>query len=264
MCIQTPNTLTFVTWNVRGIRTQAKKKKIFSELHKLKPDICLLQETHLSNSDLDLLQFKEFNSIYSSTYNSRQRGVSILIHNKLIFNHLSTITDPEGRYVIINGTMSNNKFTIVNIYGPNTDDPSFFHCIFSKLNEASNIIIAGDFNTVLDSNLDRSHIAGHNRHWHSTDTIKQYMTDFGLGDSWRLSHPHKRQYTHSSAVHHSSSRIDYILISNILLSNIKETTIHPISISDHAPVSLTLQFHYYTKPSLRWRFNLSLLKDYSI
>lgn len=257
--MHTFSTLTVVTWNVHGIRTQGKRKKIFNHLSQLNPDICLIQETHFSHSDLTHFKCKDYNNIYSSTFNNRQRGVSILIHNKLMYNHLSTTVDPEGRYVIINGTLSNNNLTIMNIYGPNNDNPSFFHDVFSKLNDNSNIILAGDFNTVLDEKLDRSHI--NNRHWHSTNTLIQYMQEFGLGDSWRLSHPDTRQYTHYSQVHHSSSRIDYILLSNTLLSNVKNSLIHPISISDHAPVSLTLQFKHAIKPSTRWRFNTSLLKD---
>ena len=248
---------------MRGIRTQIKKAKIFSHLQKIKPDICLLQETHLSDSDKDKdhLISKDYNNVYSATYNSRQRGVAILVHNKLLFHHISTTSDPGGRYVIINCSIIDYSFTIVNIYGPNNDDPLFFHNIFKQLNNTSNVIIAGDFNTVLNPILDRSHIAGHNRNWHSTDTIKKYMEDFGLGDSWRLSHPNTKQYTHTSLVHHSSSRIDFFLISNTLLPKAKNNTIHPIEISDHAPVSLTLQLQYNIRPPTRWRFNLSLLKD---
>lgn len=217
MHTQTQNCLTLVTWNVRGIRTQSKKNKIFNYLHQIKPDICLLQETHLEKEDLNHFQCKEFTNIYSSTLNSKQCGVSILIHNKLLYNHLSTIIDSGGRFVIINGNLANHNLTIINIYGPNNDNPSFFHDIFSKINDTSNIILAGDFNTVLDPNLDRSHFTRNNRHWRSTDTIKQYMQEFGLGDSWRSSHPQKRQYTYFSQVHKTSSRIDFILLSNALL-----------------------------------------------
>lgn len=37
--------------------------------------------------------------------------------------------------------------------------------------------------------------------------------------------------------------------------------IHPIVISDHAPISLNLLLQTDHKASLVWRFNISLLKD---
>lgn len=48
--------------------------------------------------------------------------------------------------------------TLVNIYGPNFDDPGFFCRIFNMLPDLSNtnLITAEDHNLVLDVHLDRS------------------------------------------------------------------------------------------------------------
>jgi len=150
--------LKFLTWNIRGIGSQAKRMKIINHLHKLQADICLLQETHLTDSDQNKLKSPQFTHVFSSTYNSKQRGVSILINNKVSFFHNSTITDTEGRFIIINISVNSNPITIGNIYGPNSDDPSFFHNFFSSISNNSNcpIIIGGDFNTVIDPSIDRS------------------------------------------------------------------------------------------------------------
>lgn len=43
--------LKIVSWNVRGINSPAKRSKILNHLKKLKADICLLQETHLLESE---------------------------------------------------------------------------------------------------------------------------------------------------------------------------------------------------------------------
>lgn len=87
------------------------------------------------------------------------------------------------------------------------------------------------------------------------------MIDLGLGDSWRLTNPNSREYSYFSAVHKSYSRIDYFLTSNSLISDILNTTIHPIIISDHAPITITTDNRNDTKKSLRWRMNTSLLQD---
>uniref|UniRef100_A0A672F570 Reverse transcriptase domain-containing protein n=1 Tax=Salarias fasciatus TaxID=181472 RepID=A0A672F570_SALFA len=87
------------------------------------------------------------------------------------------------------------------------------------------------------------------------------MRDFGLGDSWRLQHPTAKEFSFFSPVHHSYSRIDFFLTSNSMIPNISEHCIHSIIISDHAPVSFKWNHPRPHKPTPRWRFNTSLLKD---
>ena len=86
------------------------------------------------------------------------------------------------------------------------------------------------------------------------------MHDCGLGDSWRMRNPSLREYSYFSPLYQSSSRIDFFLVSNSL-THIKENTIHPIMISDHAPVSLAINTQTHIKPPTRWRLNTSLLED---
>ncbi|KAF7650781.1 hypothetical protein LDENG_00120640 [Lucifuga dentata] len=235
--------LTLVSWNVRGIRSQAKKTKIMNYITKLNADICLLQETHLSQPEEKLMINPQFSQAFSACYNSRQRGVTILIHRKVPFTLNSTVIDPEGRYIIIQATIFNKTFTIVNLYAPNNDDPAFFHTLFSQISNftANSItIIGGDFNTVLNPSIDRSNTPVNVRLSHSAKTINEYMDDFGLVDSWRIRNRLTREYTFFSPVHQSFSRIDFFLTSNSIIPK-TNTKIHPIILSDHAPVTLTVQ-----------------------
>lgn len=253
--------LKFITWNVRGFRNQIKRLRVINHLIKLGADVCFLQETHLTETELQHLNFKQFDKIYSSTYNSKQRGVSILINKDIHFSLNHSIMDPDGRFIIINATLNHTTFTLANIYGPNNDDPSFFHNLFSILSNSNNLIIAGDFNTVINPTIDRSSTSGNLRNWHSTDIIKQYMEDYGLSDSWRMRNPFLREYSYFSTVHQCSSRIDLFIISNSLITKISDNTIHSIVISDHAPISLSINTQTYAKTSIIWRFNNSLLED---
>ena len=123
------------------------------------------------------------------------------------------------------------------------------------------IIIGGDFNTIINPTLDKSNRTTTNHTWQSTDTIKQFMSDLGLGDGWRLQHPSSREYSFYSPVHHSYSRIDLFLTSNSIISQISDSKIHPIIISDHAPVTFRWNPINQPKRSTKWRFNSSLLKD---
>lgn len=204
--------LTLVSWNVHGIPSQTKIIKILEYVTKLKADIFLLQETHLLKSEENSLIDSNFNQIFSSCYNNRQRGVSILIHERLPFMLNSMITDSEGRYIIVQATIFNKLYTIVNLYAPNGDDPAFFHKVFSILSDLplnSTNIIGGDFNTVMNPSMDRVNYSTHTKQPQSAKVIQDYMDEFGLSDGWRIKYPTRREYTFCSSVHHSFSRIDF-------------------------------------------------------
>ena len=87
------------------------------------------------------------------------------------------------------------------------------------------------------------------------------MTDLGLGDTWRLLHLSAREYRYFSPVQLSLSRIDFFLTSNSIMPDKSNTKMHPITISNHSPISFNLNIHHTTKTTTRWRFNTSLLQD---
>uniref|UniRef100_A0A3B3IJ21 exodeoxyribonuclease III n=1 Tax=Oryzias latipes TaxID=8090 RepID=A0A3B3IJ21_ORYLA len=178
------NSLNIVSWNVRGLGSGPKRLKVLSHLDDLKADIALLQETHLSTQSQDLLCSSKFPVIYSSSYNSKQRGVAVLINKNVTFTHKDTVTDPEGRFVIINISIQNKDYCIASIYGPNVDDSSFFHRFFTSLSvhSDSTIIIGGDVNLVLDPELDRLSTAAAQRTWRIYYT-GQRMFKMGLSNS---------------------------------------------------------------------------------
>ena len=59
---------------------------------------------------------------------------------------------------MIDVTAQQQRFTLINIYGPNSDSRSFFKRIIQHLEEIGNshYIICGDFNLVLDPYIDCS------------------------------------------------------------------------------------------------------------
>lgn len=254
--------INFVSFNVNGFRSQAKRTKIMEYIIKLKADLFFMQESHLAKSEEKYLSNSNFNLMYSASYNSRQRGVAILVHKRILFTLNNAIADPDGRFIIVQATIYNKLFTLVNIYAPNNDDTQFFHNIFGKLSDMSVnsiIIIGGDFNTTLDPIIDSSNLKL-TKQSQTARTLRKYMDDFGLSDVWRAKHLTKREYTFQSLAHRSCSRIDFFLANNSAINNIVPR-IHPIIISDHAPISLALRIDSRTTPHATWRFNDSLLDD---
>ena len=73
------------------------------------------------------------------------------------------------------------SITLVNIYVPNQDDPEFFNDLFIKLSkhECQNQIIAGDFNLVLDLEMDRKTGASvMTNNDKACNVLEQYMETF--------------------------------------------------------------------------------------
>uniref|UniRef100_A0AAX7TFU5 exodeoxyribonuclease III n=1 Tax=Astatotilapia calliptera TaxID=8154 RepID=A0AAX7TFU5_ASTCA len=115
--------LTFCTWNVKGVNEPVKRGKVLSYLKSLNVDIIFLQETHLKNVAHNKLKCRWINQVYYSTLSAKTRGVAILIKKDTPFKHNSTIVDKNGRYVLVTGELHTTPITLLNIYGPNHDDP---------------------------------------------------------------------------------------------------------------------------------------------
>ena len=125
--------------NIRGLRQQFKRFDISEYFKKLKADIVCLQETCLAQKDLNTLK-KEWNVEYFIAGNStNSRGVAVLINNSFEYTILSSHKDPEGRYIILEISVTNlYTFFLIDIYGPNRDDPDWFSTLFNKVRNVSN------------------------------------------------------------------------------------------------------------------------------
>lgn len=156
--------ITFCSWNVNGVNEPVKRGKVLAHLKSLQADVIFLQETHLKNDLHARLRCRWIQHIYHSNFSFKTRGTAILIRRGVPFKHLSTIADKDGRYVMVVGEFHSTPVTLLNIYGPNNDDPEFFKKVLNLIPDVSstNLIIGGDFNLVLDTYLDRSSHRGWN------------------------------------------------------------------------------------------------------
>ncbi len=73
--------------------------------------------------------------------------------------------------------------------------------------------------------------------------------------------PNKREYSCFSNTHKTYSRIDYFIVSSNLLSKIERCWYDSILLSDHAPISLTMQFSNLKPTPFRFRFQTSWLQS---
>lgn len=86
----------------------------------------MLQETHLSEVEHLKLRRDWVEQIYSASHGGeRKRGVAILFPRNAFVNCEKTLEDKEGRYIMVIGTIGENRFTFLNLYAPNEDCPFF-------------------------------------------------------------------------------------------------------------------------------------------
>ncbi|KAM7402819.1 hypothetical protein PAMP_018030 [Pampus punctatissimus] len=252
----------FVSWNVKSLNHPVKRKKVLVHLNNLKTDIAFLQETHLRVADHCRLRGDWIGQTYHSNFNSKTRGVAIVINKRIPFIMSKVESDPAGRYVIVVGHLYGLPVILVNIYGPNWEDAGFFSNIFSQLPnmDSHHIILGGDMNCVLSPVLDRSSpkVVGDSK---SAQTIKAFLQTSGIADVWRFRNPTAKGYSFFSPVHKSFSRIDYFFIDKKLLPNITDCEYQPIVISDHGPLTMTLCIPGVTPSHRPWRLNPLLLSD---
>ncbi|KAJ0062189.1 hypothetical protein NL108_017638 [Boleophthalmus pectinirostris] len=249
------------SWNVRGMIKLVKAKKILDRIKLLKSKIVFIQESHLTTSDIQIITKRWPGQVFHACFTSHARGVLILIHKSIPFQKSKVITDPGGRYIILQGTVLSQKINLITVYGPNDDSPSFFENLFLTLSVLDGTyIIGGDFNCTLDPVLDRSS-QNDSTHTKTRKILHNYMQDLKLHDVWRTKNPTNIQYSCFSGSCKSHSRIDYFLTSIDLEPHVKDCWYNSIVLSDHAPVSVEVQLGRFKHSPKRWRLQTFLLRD---
>uniref|UniRef100_A0A3P8SZA0 Reverse transcriptase domain-containing protein n=1 Tax=Amphiprion percula TaxID=161767 RepID=A0A3P8SZA0_AMPPE len=254
--------LKVISYNVKGLHSPIKRKKILNQLRKINCQIAFLQETHLSDTEHDKLKKSWADKVfYSSHQSGRRRGVSILIHRRVNFLSSLVHKDSEGRFILVNGSIDGTQVSLMNIYAPNEDIPGFISKIFTTILQHSTgiLLLGGDFNCTMSQFTDRqpSSKASTPR---MSKMLKYLSTESGLVDVWRSKHPKGRDFTFYSHRHSSYSRTDLFFTPKSEMHRIEGIKILPITLSDHAPLELIWDLGHRSKTK-QWRLNASLLND---
>lgn len=254
--------LRVISYNVKGLHNPIKRKKILNQLKRDNCQIAFLQETHLSELEHEKLRKSWADKVFHSSHRSgRKRGVSILIHRQINFTLTTVHKDSEGRFILVNGCIDGIHVSLMNVYAPNEDEPSFIRSIFNTVLQYSTgiLLLGGDFNCVMSQFMDRKPVSK-NPISRMSKTLKHLSIESGLIDVWRNKFPKGRDFTFYSHRHTSYSRIDYFFTPKTELHRIADVEILSITISDHAPLSLLWDIGH-RRSTKQWRMNASLLND---
>ncbi|SDM28293.1 exodeoxyribonuclease III [Kriegella aquimaris] len=252
--------MNIISWNVNGIRA-AVKKDFFEKIEEMSPDILCLQETKAQDDQVatTLSPLKKYQIAYNSADRKGYSGTALLskikpldlVHDIGIADH-----DLEGRVQCA----EYEDFYLVNVYVPNSGqklerleyrkqwDADFLNYL-KNLEKTKPVIACGDFNVAhraIDLKNDKSN---YNKTAGYTQIEIDGMDNFinsGFVDSFRHLYPDTVAYTYWSyrfkaRERNTGWRIDYFLVSEILVEKIKDVTIlSDVYGSDHCPISLEI------------------------
>lgn len=250
---------------MNGLRIPAKRRAIFKELHKLKADICLLQETHATSADQKIWASEWGGKILFSNGTSNSRGVAALLSRHLDIQVSEIHKDTDGRLMIIQADLEEERITIANIYAPTQSESreqvSFIsECerVLANL-DIHTLLLGGDFNTQLAlTTQGEERILITNGSMYRTQ-IQSIMSDYALTDIWGAKNPQSKRGTFRRGGY--TARLDYWLIPEYLQVPDTKIDIIPQALSDHSLLLLDIGPSPNARGPGHWKFNNDLLVD---
>lgn len=246
-----------ISWNVNGLRA-CVGKGFLDFFNEVDADIFCIQETKLQEGQIDL-DLKGYHQYWNYAEKKGYSGTAVFtkIEPRSVSYGIDIEEhDNEGRVI----TLEYDDFYLVNVYTPNSqrelarldyrmkweDD---FKSYLKGLESRKPVILCGDLN-VAHKEIDLKNPSTNRKNAGFTDEEREKMTallESGFVDSFRHFYPDKEDaYTWWSYMRQARDRnvgwrIDYFIVSEILVDKIKSAAIHSdVMGSDHCPVELII------------------------
>ena len=128
--------LKIISYNTQGLQGIQKRIDVFDYIKSKNCHIYCLQDTHFTDEDEINIrdQWGNSNCIFSN-YQSNAKGVAVFFGKELDYRIQRKIIDTNGNYIILDLTVHDQKLTLINLYGPNNDNPQFFQDISNFIDD---------------------------------------------------------------------------------------------------------------------------------
>lgn len=244
--------------NIRGIGGTLKSASFHRLMDQTKTKIVFLQETLVSAQKARAFFYGFQPSWAICSVNSVRTSGGILVSWDPSLFELTPFISAGDILLTGSNILIKREITLLNVYGPCTARKSFWNEVKdSGILSANNLIMAGDFNIILDSE----------EAWGATNTgfIDDFFKDLFSSKNIIDIKPSKLTPTWRNGrlgQHVISRRLDRVMISEDLLSDIvfyRTWVAYPF-ISDHAPICIQLDFSAEFK-EFPFKFNDHWIKD---
>ena len=209
-------------------------------------DIVFAQETKFNSILRKENLINKWNKIFKSKVfindnnQNKNAGVAIFIkaNSKIKDIEILENINIQQRYLVLKTNINNKIVYLHNIYAPvqYKERIQFFGKLPTNFPNESEHIVSGDFNTVLNKNLD-SYSNTHQNYYGSTQ-LQKWLNKLNLIDTWRHFNPIQKGTTGPKR----RNRIDYIFLTNYFIQNTKNIKLKTgIGHSDHLAIETQIQ-----------------------
>lgn len=246
----------FISWNVNGFR--ACLNKGFADFFQAEDaDFFSIQESKMQPGQAEFSPDGYFQYWYSAEKKGYSGTAIFTKHEPISVKYGLGIDehDHEGRAI----TLEYENFYLLNVYTPNAQREltrldyrmtweDALRSYMIELDKSKPVIYCGDLN-VAHNEIDLKNAKSNRGNAGFTDEERGKFTellDSGFCDTFRSLYPDKEEYSwwsymFSARVKNIGWRIDYFVVSEPILKNVKESRIYTdIMGSDHCPVGIEI------------------------
>ncbi len=156
------SSLSFVSFNARGLRDNTKRKALLLYAKNLNTDFCFVQESHSGPNDTSFWKSQWGEDLWMSHGTNHSAGTMTLKH-KFHGKVTSSMEDPSGHFILLLISFNEQVFLLGNIYGYNNKqgNTALIHSVSAKIDLLKRsfadlqIILGGDWNHSINDELDR-------------------------------------------------------------------------------------------------------------
>ncbi len=249
------------SFNCRGLGEYFKRADVFNWIKRKELDICIIVDTHCNKNLESKWKIEWGSEILFSSVDSNRRGVAVLFRKNLNYKLHSYKCILDNNAILLDISFGEMRFTLVGIYGPNSDSPEFFDILQEEVEVIgnTNVIIGGDFNVVLDYDIDTYRYKYYNNP-KANKNLLEIINGSEYTDIWREINPNRKLFTWKGP-QNKRSRLDYFLINESIKTLCINASIEPGYRSDHDLVTLEIELSDQVRGKGVWKFNNSLLYD---
>ena len=195
------------------------------------------------------------NNILFSHGTTSARGVCILIKKncKVTIQDKTKYIDESGRVAPCVIQYENQEITICNVYAPNKDSLQFFVSLLDNAVQSNKVVIMGDLNLVLDTDMDRCGVKCNNNK--AKEILIEEMAELMLTDVWRDRNEGVFRASFQKRKPYAASRIDNTIVSVGLSSQIASVFYIPGLMSDHSAMFISININEPIRGRGYWKIN---------